>query len=398
MLETVRSFGQSLLDVAGQRTAAERADRSWVAALVESIACRFGGPDEAAAVHLLLSEHLNLHGAHERARASDDVDTRRHIVVALSPFVGFCEIPDILTWQLQAAGDLPGGNRDVELLAVSSDAALARGRPDLAETWARRSLELAPPGSPHPYALATLGTAAIYSGRLEEAVEHLVLAAAVTTSVAWRSMYLSTAGLAAGYAADMVRATILNRQGAEVADECGSHLARALNTYVAAELTTSLDTATRIAAYERAIDHARKVYAGFLEGVAQVGLASAQLAAGRSEDALRTHRMLIEHWMRTGSWIHQWTTLRNVAEALALTGDHRTPITLLTAASHARGASALSAEASERFHQVITECEDALTVQQISAITAHAVTATGPEIVTLALGAIDNALGDNDDA
>jgi predicted ATPase/DNA-binding SARP family transcriptional activator len=398
MLETVRSFGQSVLDEAGQRTAAERANRSWVATLVESIAARFGGPDEAAAVDLLLGEHLNLHGAHERARASGDVDTRRHIIVGLLPFVHFCEIPDLLAWQLHAVGDLPGGHRDVELLAVSATAALNRGRPDLAATWARRSLELAGPGSPHQYALDTLGTAAIYAGRLEEAIEHLVLAATVTSSVAWRSMYLSTAGLAAGYAADVVRAAALNRQGAQLAEECGSHLARALNAYVAAELTTSLDTATRIAAYERAIDHARTVHAGFLEGVAQVGLASAQLAAGRHEDALRTHRTLIEHWMRTGSWIQQWTTLRNVAEALALAGDHRTPVTLLTAASHAPAASALSAEADERFHEVISECEDALTEPQISAITAHAVTATGPEIVTTALGAIDNALGDNDDA
>ena len=172
MLETVRTFGLTVLDETGQRPAAERANRSWITSLVESIACRFGGPDEPSAVDALLSEHLNLHAAHERARASDDADTRRRIIVGLFPFVTFCEIPDILTWELQAVSDFPGGHRDVELLAVSSIAALARGRPDLAETRARRSLELAPLDSPHPFALDALGTAAMYAGRLEEAIEH----------------------------------------------------------------------------------------------------------------------------------------------------------------------------------------------------------------------------------
>jgi hypothetical protein len=115
--------------------------------------------------------------------------------------------------------------------------------------------------------------------------------------------------------------------------------------------------------------------------------------AGRREDALRTYRSLIERWMRTGSWIQQWTTLRNVAEALALSGDDRTPITLLTAAAHAPAASALSADASARLHQVIGRCADRLTRQQVSEITAGAVTATGAEIVTLALTAIDDAVG-----
>ena len=164
MLETVRTFGLTVLDETGQRPAVERANRSWITSLVESIAYRFGGPDEPSAVDALLSEHLNLHAAHERARASDDAGTRRRIIVGLFPFVTFCEIPDILTWELQAVSDFPGGHRDVELLAVSSIAALSRGWPDLAETRARRSLELAPLDSPHPFALDALGTAAISRG------------------------------------------------------------------------------------------------------------------------------------------------------------------------------------------------------------------------------------------
>ena len=218
-----------------------------------------------------------------------------------------------------------------------------------------------------------------HAGRLEEAIEHLTRAATVARSLAWRSTYLSTAGLAAGYAGDSVRAAVLNRQGGQLADDCGSHFARALNAYVTAELTNTRDTTTRIAAYERAVEHARTVHAAFLEGVAQVGLASAQLAAGRSDDALRTYRTLIEYWMRTGSWIQQWTTLRNVAEALAVAGDHRTPITLLTAAAHDPAASALSADANKRMDEIMAGCEERLTRQQISEITASATAATGPD-------------------
>ena len=88
-----------------------------------------------------------------------------------------------------------------------------RGRPDVADTWARRSLELAGADRPHPVALDTLGTAALYAGRLDEAIEHFTLAATVTTLTRWRSMYLSTAGLAAGYAGDASRAADLTPTG-----------------------------------------------------------------------------------------------------------------------------------------------------------------------------------------
>jgi alkylhydroperoxidase/carboxymuconolactone decarboxylase family protein YurZ len=219
----------------------------------------------------------------------------------------------------------------------------------------------------------------------------------VTTSRAWRSTYLSAAGLAAGYAGDNARATDLNDQGAQVAEKCGSHVAGALNAYVAAELTNSLGAAARIDAYELAVEHARIVHAGFLEGVAQVGLASAQLAVGRRDDALRTYRTLIEHWMRTGAWIQQWTTLRNVAEALALGGDRVTPLFLITAAARAPAASALSADASEQLDHIVAACKDGLTDQEISEISASAAAASGLEVVTIALTAIDNALGDDQD-
>jgi hypothetical protein len=177
-----------------------------------------------------------------------------------------------------------------------------------------------------------------------------------------------------------------------VAEQCGSHLARALSAYVAAELTAPLDAETRIDAYERAIDHARHVRAGFLEGIAPVGLASAQLAAGHTGAALQTYGALIEYWMRTGSWTQQWTTLRNAAEALALVGDHRTPLALLAAGAHAPSASALAPEASERLQAVMDTCRQYLAPEEARKIVSDAISATGPHMAALALAAINRAI------
>lgn len=41
---------------------------------------------------------------------------------------------------------------------------------------------------------------------------------------------------------------------------------------------------------------------------------------------------MIRYWQRTGGWTQQWTTLRNVAELLALTGDDAVAAVLLLAA------------------------------------------------------------------
>jgi hypothetical protein len=79
------------------------------------------------------------------------------------------------------------------------------------------------------------------------------------------------------------------------------------------------------------VELADRVGSDFTRGVAEVTLASAQSAAGDREAAAATYRDLIEHWLRSGTWTQQWTTLRNAA-ALLETSDPATALTIICAA------------------------------------------------------------------
>ena len=79
----------------------------------------------------------------------------------------------------------------------------------------------------------------------------------------------------------------------------------------------------------------------FLEGVALVGIVSAQVASGQYHRALLGYRELLDLWERTGAWTQQWTTLRNTADLLDRLGDPETGALLRQAAADAPEAAAV---------------------------------------------------------
>jgi tetratricopeptide (TPR) repeat protein len=93
--------------------------------------------------------------------------------------------------------------------------------------------------------------------------------------------------------------------------------------------------------YVRAIDLARTTGATFIVGVASVGLQTRRAASGRTDEALRGYRQLIDYWSRTGNWNHQWTTLRNLADLLRRLDAHESATLLDAAADQAPDAPAL---------------------------------------------------------
>ena len=72
-----------------------------------------------------------------------------------------------------------------------------------------------------------------------------------------------------------------------------------------------------------------------MEAIASVGHVTALASADRVAEALDGYQALIDYWARTGGWIQQWTTLRNLAQLLRTIGDHETAIYLDAAADHA---------------------------------------------------------------
>lgn len=194
---------------------------------------------------------------------------------------------------------------------------------------------------------------------------------------------MAIAALAAVYAGDLDRAGVLRDRLVGIA---ASPSDVALSCYVAGEIDSVAGRHDQAEAhYARAIELARAGGATFLIGVASVGLLTVQSGAGRIDDALRGYREVIDYWARTGSWIQQWTTLRNLAQLLHVLGDHQPALFLEVAADHAPEASPVSDAA---WKPSATELREETT----SHIRASAVGCARSDVLDVARRAIDRHL------
>ncbi len=392
MLEPIRAFALTMLDDTGRRPLAVAAHAAWARSLAGFIGSCYGGPHEAAAADVLQRELVNLRAAHERACASRDLATRRALVVGLDHIATYRELPDIHTWAIDLVTDDPtdGSEHEPALFGLAARSAVMQGKIDLAEVLARHSLAQT---STDLAALDALSAVMMYRGRMAEAIDILLAAADASPEPADRLTLDACAALAATYLGDHDAARQYNKVGMTIAEGCDSDLGRALGYYVEGELAATSNPSTAIQHYEVALRRAAQARAGFIEGIALVGLASIQTVTGRTTDALTSYAALIQRWRRAGSWTQQWTTLRNLAETIAVVDDHTTALTLILAAGSARAAPSLTPDVATRLDALVTECEQRLSPRDINQIRDLVTNASAPDIVTIALTAIDRALG-----
>jgi tetratricopeptide (TPR) repeat protein len=243
--------------------------------------------------------------------------------------------------ELATRPDVAGLPRAAEVLGTAARAAWQRGELDAAQRLADDALRLATTDVEATRAIDVTGTLALFGGDLELARERY-LAAAVG-----RPDYASlptSAALAAIYDGDRREAERLLRRAEHLVRDGHSLTDRAYLLYARGELETQHDPDAALEAYSEAIELARRSGAGFVEGIASVGLVRLWTSTGQIDEALHGFRWLIEHWRRTGSWIQQWTTLRNLAYLLIDGGDLRTAALLLAAADEAEEASAVTGD------------------------------------------------------
>jgi tetratricopeptide (TPR) repeat protein len=205
-----------------------------------------------------------------------------------------CALAAEATWF--GTGDLDGAER----LAARAIATLVDAPIDL--TWAMI----------HEAA----GDVHLLRGRTEEAASMHRLAA---QHLPWAYEGRALAALALAYSGDPSAARL-------ELDEARRHASyptlRGFGRYVDAEIDgLEEDWESAEAGYREAIAVAGATGASFLVGVAEVGLVSALVATGRARDALTGYEALIGRWERSGSWVQQWTTLRNLAGVLDATGQ-----------------------------------------------------------------------------
>jgi tetratricopeptide (TPR) repeat protein len=236
---------------------------------------------------------------------------------------------------------------------------------------------------PRWWAEAALANTALSQGRYADAVGHALAAGRLS---ARPTEHDGIAALAAAYEGDLDRAEVLNARLAAVAS---SPTLRALHAYVAGEIDNAAGQyGPAEEHYRRAITLSRVAGASFIDGIASVGLVTVQAAAGRITEALQGYRRLLGYWERTGSWLQQWTTLRNLAGLLHRLGDHEAALLLAVAADHAPDAPAVSGPV----WPDPPPGASSLPAATVAAIRAEATTATSRQILAVARRSIDTHL------
>ncbi|MGW6131698.1 ATP-binding protein [Cellulomonas sp. NPDC055163] len=333
LLETVRSYAAGTAD---GHAGVEHLLR-WARGLVADVAAGMETEREPAADATLRRELANLRAAWHAARTRGSVDDAAELVVGLVAAVGYRDLLELRAWALELAEDpsLVGHVHEAAVLGVAAEAAYQGGDPARADALARAGLACARDDEGRWHCLLPLAVVALARGAHAEAVEHALAAARL--GPAPRETY-GVAALASAYAGDLVSARSLADRGRPCAT---SPTLRAWAAYVdgeIAQLAGELDAAE--GHYVDAVEAARVSGAGFLLGVAGIGLLSVQSARGRVREALTGYLGVVDHFAATGNWTHLWPALRDLADLLGRLDDPAAARSLHAAADAAPDAPA----------------------------------------------------------
>ena len=372
MHEPVRAFAGEHLVAEDEAAEAASTLAAWARNCAAEIDRLGRGPEEAVADRRIRRELGNFRVAHRAALAAGDLDTAIAITVGLDRTASVRDLPEVWSWAMSLAADprLESHPRRPEALGAAAEAACLRGDLAAGERLVLPGLALDENCTSCQQALARVR---MFRGEPARAQELWTTAAESDCS------YLGRAGIAAIYAGDLTGARRLIERGIRWADEHGAPTDLAACHYGMGELLAPDPEAA--VHYRRAVELSRRVSSTFVEGVATVGLASVDAAAGRITDALRGYDRLVRYWQRTGNWTQQWTTLRNLADLLAELGDGETAEVLVATASASDEAAAIYSGPPPLTGQGSTAELPPRTV-----------------VVESALGAIDSALGAIDSA
>jgi predicted ATPase/DNA-binding SARP family transcriptional activator len=394
MLETVRAFALDDLDARGERPRAEDHLVAAVLELADELSTLGHGPLEGEANERLALEFPNIRAARDVSAARGDTRTQLALFRRLQDLAIYRSFPELHAWTTELGAlalSSPRLENAVPILGLAARSAWLRGELDLAAQFGARALEIADDDSQLVDTYDALGIVALFQGDFERA-EELQLRAAALSTPALRAVFLPTASLAATYAGRTDRASELLAHGRVLSAQTGSPGDVAYARYCEAELLAQQDLDAAVVAYEDAIEGARTVGASFVEGIATVGLVSAWGRKGRLAEALGGYRWLVDYWRRAGNWTQLWTTLRNLARALADADDPQCSAFVLAAAEHAEGAATIDATTEAELATLRDELEARLGGGELARIQGRARALSRSTVVDEALEAVDAAL------
>jgi hypothetical protein len=202
---------------------------------------------------------------------------------------------------------------------------------------------------------------------------------------------LGNAAVATAYSGDVNRARVLAAEARELAAGGGSPTCIAWAAYATGEVEYVAGSGQHGEWLERAVELADTVGSDFTLGVAQVTLASSLAASGDLAGAAVTYHRLIDHWLRSGSWTQQWTTLRNAAVLLEAHAPE-VALGIVVAADSDPFSPALSPDAQLEVGGLRRRLTSELDDERIAEITEHAGTMARREVAQAARNALETLI------
>ncbi|HET7762151.1 MAG TPA: winged helix-turn-helix domain-containing protein [Phycicoccus sp.] len=313
-LETLRSFGLEELEARDERA---EADELLVAATLEvaaRVAEELESAQEPRCAAMVREELPNIRAARRHLADHDRLDELLLLLRRLSEWARVRDANEYWSWSDDLLDRLPTGDpRRPAALAIHAQASWRRGH--VAASIADAAEALAGPHDDwvEEHALAEQAAGRMFTGENDAAVAAWDRAAQLRPV----SFHLGSAALATTYAGRIDEARERVAEARRLAPESPS--GDAWLSYAEGEIA-SAGGAPDPEPLERAIAAATSVDASFIRGVAMVTLASLHTARGDRRAAAASYEELVRHWLRSGSWTQQWTTLRNVA--VLLEEDH----------------------------------------------------------------------------
>lgn len=377
MLETVRVYGQDRLADSGQLAQAVDGLLAWATGFVRDVDRGVYTADEPSWDRRARLEVANLRLARRSALDRSDLAAAAAISVGLDEFGLWRDVAELWAWSLELADDprLPGTALHAPVISTAAGAAWLRGELERAERLGRLGLDLATSPTDRRRSLDALAAVSLFRGDSGGAQRLWSESARLAPD---RPDSTAGAALASAYAGDHQQAVQLAAQSLKMAEDLGAPTLQAFAHYVQGEIAADQHELAL------AVDLARQSGATFVEGIALVGLAPLWARSGALDQAADGYAALIHHWQRTGTWVQQWTTLRNAAELLADLGRLPDAVLLLLAADRAPEAPALSGATADRLSLLM----ERLPRERLSALQAEAGTLPRTEIVQRALAAL----------
>lgn len=310
-LETMRTYGLDLLEAAGEREAALDGLADWSVHLSGLAEAGVTSAQESWWDDRLRREMANMREARSHLRNSARIDDLVSLSAGLYEWAMLRDASELWQWSDEITALGPLGASTHRATAVQALALWRRGRIDEAAEQATAILA-ADDADPWSVARAYSARAAanLFKGNFEAASE--AWAARVEVQPDY-NIDAASAALTDAYAGRVAEAREALARIRPRAEASGWPSEQAWVEYITGEVEWVAGETSSVGWLQRAVDRAGAAGTQFIVGVAGLTLCTTVQAQGDLREAAHRYRDLIEHWLRSGSWSQQWTTLRNAA-------------------------------------------------------------------------------------